>query len=293
MGNRRVRANFIRNTPELRHARIFRFFGFLFKTIMGVGMFWGISLGLIAWHDYLITCEYFVAKKVNVTGNSILLREKILETAGICDEINILSVNIYEARKKLLANPWITEARVSRDLPESLHIVVSEQMPCSIIDLGRKYILNTEGIIFKELNPADPVKLPVVHGLDFADIPAKNKPGSHAFNAVMEVLKIGCAEDSPFPVRWVERIDVDREIGITLFAPGFETISVNRIKLGFDNYRVKFARIKYILSYLKKNKKSYIESIDVNNIKCVVVNPGKENTDSGVDERSAINSKEV
>ncbi len=120
-----------------------------------------------------------------------------------------------------------------------------------------------------------------------------------AFDAVMDLLRLGQNNESPIPAKFIERIEVDRELGITLklnqhadaaaYNP-FEMnnkVSVTRlrvVKLGYNNYMLKYERLKQILIYLKehynelflskgKEKEFFkIDSIDLNNLNRVVIN---------------------
>jgi len=238
----------------------------------------------------------------------LLSKEEILKEVQIFEGINILAVNLSKARKRLLANPWIAEARISRVLPSEIHVIINEHKPFAILDLGRKFILNSRGELFKEWEPSDPGGLPVVAGLGYADIPAyprnRGDVSGVAFEAVMDVLRLGEEEESPVPNRFVERIEVDREMGITLkigsnprfepakgLEPTRDPFEINNkaarlriIKLGYNNYIMKYERLKQILVYIKthynelslnkeKEKGLFrIDSIDLNNLNRIVIN---------------------
>jgi cell division protein FtsQ len=63
---------------------------------------------------------------------------------------------------------------------------------------------------------------------------------------------------------------VDREIGLTVYA--FDRIKA--IKIGYDDYTDKYAKLKNVLLFLKKGDGfSHLESIDLNNLNRIVVNP--------------------
>ena len=60
---------------------------------------------------------------------------------------------------------WIAEAEVSRELPSTIRIGIKEQKVLAVIDLKRKFLINTAGEIFKEVSATDPDNLPIVSGL--------------------------------------------------------------------------------------------------------------------------------
>ena len=231
-----------------------------------------VSLLFVFSYDFLTQCNYFKAKALAVTGIHRLTQEKVLQQAKITKGVNIFSVNLIKVRKRLLAQPWIEDAQVSRDLPTGIDIRIKEQDPLAILDIGRKFIINTQGEIFKEMDASDQCHLPVISGLQFSDINVKGEPRSAPFDAVMKVLVLGQKSESILPCKSIRRIDVDREMGLTIYA--FDHI--REIKIGYNDYPSKYEMLKDVLFYLEKDSGfSHLESIDLNNLNRIVVNPAK------------------
>lgn len=260
----------------------------------------------IFWHDFLTQCDYFKAENIIIEGNELIPDEEILKETQLYKGINILAINLSKTRKKLLTHPWIAEARVARVLPSEIHIIINEHKPFAILNLGRQFILNSEGEIFKEWEDSDPNDLPVVTGINYADLPAhpgnssRSGEGSgRVFDALMDLLQLGEETESVIPNRLIEHIEVDREMGITLKLKEYakiktrhrlkkrSDISVSRlriIKLGYNDYRIKYERLKTILFYLKENSNllpldkerrkgfSKIDSVDLNNLNRIIIN---------------------
>ena len=152
--------------------------------------------------------------------------------------------------------------------------------------MGRRFLINDNGEIFKEWRAADPEGLPVITGLEYSDIFIPVPSGSNNWNrkiarldsqwcntifaAVMDVLHLGKSAESILPNREIRQIQVDREIGLTVYAFN----KVKAIRLGYDNYQDKYNLLKKVLLYIKKIKdfKDYI-SIDLNNFNRIIVNP--------------------
>ena len=213
----------------------------------------------------------------------MLSEKQILEQAQLKKGINIISVNLSMVRKRLLAHSWISDAEVSRDLPSGIHIKIKEHQPLAILDLGRKFLINTSGEIFKEMAVSDPDQLPLVRGLSFSDITTSDKPRSIPFKAVMNVLELGQKCKSVLPYKLIKKIRVDREMGLTIYA--FDR--VREIKIGYNDYTDKYDKLKNIIAHLKKRQGfSHIESIDLNNLNRIVIHPAKK-------ESSARGHKEV
>ncbi len=270
MVRKHIRRNHYKNRAAKMRAKIIRGLTFCLKAVAVVAVLHLVSFLFILCHDFLTQCDYFRTENLVVTGADRLSEEQVIKQAGLNKGINILSVNLSITRKKLLAHSLIVEAEVSRELPSSINIRIKEQKPFAILDLGRKFVINANGEIFKEMDASDPVNLPIISGLEFADINVRGKSRSIPYNAVMNILELGQKPESVIPIKIINRIHVDREIGLTVYA--FERIKA--IKIGYDDYTGKYAKLKNVLLFLEKREGfSHLESIDLNNLNRIVINP--------------------
>jgi cell division protein FtsQ len=270
LGRKHTRRNYYKNSAAKKRNRIIKRVVLSVKTAAVIAALLLLSFVFIFSYDFLTQCDYFKAEKLVVTGTGRLSEEQVLEQAQIKKGINIISVNLSMTRKRLLAHSWITEADVSRDLPTGISIRIKEHQPLAVLDLGRKFLINTSGEIFKEMEASDPDQLPMISGLEFSDINTRDKPRSMPFNAVMNVLELGQKFKSVLPYKLIKKVQVDREMGLTIYA--FDRIK--EIKIGYHDYADKYDRLKNILAHLKKRRGfSYLESIDLNNLNRIVVHP--------------------
>ena len=283
----------------------------------------GTSLLLILAYDAVTQSSYFEARTITLQGNQRFSKETILRRAGLKLHDNILSVNLNMLRCKLISHPWIAGAEIQRELPDAIHIQVKERVPIAIVDLSGSapaaneeagvaaslFYLDESGEIFKPVDPSDKVKVPLVTGLALSDIDFNDESPSRFFGATMEMLRLSRFHQEVIPLQAVERIDVDRETGLTLYAlfrphnlpvtPAFTGIGETReqasrmavaIKVGFGNYGSKYSRLGDIVSYLKKEGGFLnLQSIDLNDSDRVVVRlspagqPGKRSVAGGHD----------
>ncbi len=274
MKRKRTRRNFYKNSPAKQQANIMEYFKASLKILAGIAALLLVSFTFIFGYDFLTQTVYFKAKSFNVTGIGKLTKEQVLEQARLDQGVNILSVNLSKVRKRLIAHLWIAEAEVSRELPSKIHIRIKEQKALAVIDLERKFLINIDGEIFKEVSATDPDDLPIVSGLKFSDINVLEETRSLPFDAVMQILKLGQNPHSLLPNTLIKRIHVDREIGLTIHAPAFASGMISTIKIGYHDYPGKYAGLKNVLTYIKKrNEFSRLVSIDLNNIDRIVVLP--------------------
>lgn len=265
-----------------------RYWKMLFNFLTRVACITAISLSLIFMYDFFTQWHFFKAEHIIVKGTVRLSETEILKRAQLKEGMNILSVNLSKARKRLLTHTWIADAAVHREFPSKIHIKITEHRPVAVLDLGRKFIINADGEIFKEWSLSeDRDFLPLVTGLAPSDADDAGKLRGTAFHAVMEILRLGIQPGVIIPNRLIKEIRVDREMGITLqvaFGPEFGTgwllpanyrntaIRLNEIKMGYNNYPEKYGGLKNVLFYMgEKQKFVNIDSIDLNNLNRIVV----------------------
>jgi cell division protein FtsQ len=215
--------------------------------------------------------DYFRAKTISVNGYSRLSEETVLTQAQLSPGDNLLAVNLRLVRKRLLAHPWIATARVSREIPETIHIYIEEHAGMAIVDLGRKFLLNGGGKIFKEYEREDPRGLPVVTGITYSDLSLGDDTQGPAMTHVLDVLRISRVKGSVIPYKDIKEVHWDPEMGISL------TIWNDKrtIKLGVGRFEVKYSRLEQLLPHLKRNPDwRNFSTLDLNNPDRVVMRLG-------------------
>jgi cell division protein FtsQ len=306
LGKKQVRKNYYKKSRAQRRQRVISRFLIGFKIMLLMGGTAGTSLLLILAYDAVTQSSYFEARTITLQGNQRFSKETILRRAGLKLHDNILSVNLNALRCRLISHPWIAAAEIERELPDVIHIQVKERVPIAIVDLsqparmatheragvaGRLFYLDEGGEIFKPVDPSDKVKVPVVTGLALSDIDFNDESRSRLFKAAMEVLRLSRVHQKVIPLHTFERIHVDGQTGLTLYAlfeprnlpvtPAFTGKADERqlasrgavaIKIGFGDYGSKYSRLGDIVSYLKKERGFLnLQSIDLNDSDRVVV----------------------
>lgn len=269
MRNRYRRDSAIRRRKRARSRRLFLNF---LAGILGVAL---MGLFFIFCHDIVLQSPYFKVTSLEVTGNKRLSIQKILEEARIKPDTNVLLVNLALSRKHLLSHPWIAWAEITRELPGRLNIVIREHQPLAILDMGRKFLINLEGKIFKEYSDSDSVELPIIEGVDFSDLDQDDLPRSTHYDAVLSLLEMSRNPDSILSGHQIRQISVDRDEGITLFpTESIQGFNVNAVKIGYQDYSEKLVRLEKIIAYFKANKLIQgIDWVDLRQTNRVVIRP--------------------
>ncbi|WP_373501643.1 cell division protein FtsQ/DivIB [Desulfococcus sp.] len=234
-----------------------------------------LSVFFLILYRELTEWRYFETKQILVTGNSRISEKEIILQAGVEPGTNLVQLNLSAVRKQLLAHPWIEDAQVEWRVPSAVGITVREHQPLAVFDIDRRYTVNVQGKIFKIWDGTEPDHLPVVEGLKFSDLGISGISHSIPFNTVMDVLTSGKSSDCVIPNEMIQRVLLDRELGVTLLiVPNEKTYNINEIKLGYEGYPVKYERLQDLLNYLKHRQNGImIDSVNLTNPDRIVIAP--------------------
>ncbi len=287
---RRYRKNRRKDSPATVRARRIARAAKIFKATAVVVSIFAMSALFVFGHDLMTQCDYFKADKIVIEGAAKLSTQEIMEQAGIYDGMNILAVNLKVARKKLMTHPWIENAQVGRELPDTVFIRITEQDPLAVLDLGAKFVMNQRGEIFKAWEPSDPDNLPRVTGLSFSDMRTAGEKGSMLFESVMDVLIMGLESDCVVPNSVIRRIDVDRHMGVSLYASAEKKV----IRLGFEDYDGKYALLEKVIFHIKAQQSfTDYNSIDLTNPDSIVVFPAKNDEQTEKIQKTVAKNKKA
>jgi len=243
----------------------------LFKSAFFALLIGVMSLSFIFVHDVITQCDYFRADTISVEGCERLTEKQILDAAKIKEGDNFVSMNLRTIRERLLVHPWIAKAEIVRTPSGIIAISVLEQKPLAVVDFGKRFLINEDGVIFKEAEASEVAGLPVMSGIDYSDWKASETPGAPFLSSVLEILRAGCTPDGVLTNDSIKHILIDREVGLTLQVEG----PVRMVKLGYGNYDVKCSRLGRILSYLATDTNiPFIEELDLRNPDSIVARPG-------------------
>jgi cell division protein FtsQ len=89
---------------------------------------------------------------VEISGNSMVSDNEIRALLDLRHGQNILRMDTGELGRRLMSLDRIKYARIKRNFPDSLYVVVQEVEPAGyLIRDGARYVVTTEGEIFQGL----------------------------------------------------------------------------------------------------------------------------------------------
>jgi cell division protein FtsQ len=120
--------------------------------------------GVIAW---VVSSPMFQVDRLRVRGAARLSGAEIETLLSGLRGRNILAVDLEHFRRRALESPWVAAATLSRVLPSTVDIEVTERVPIAIARFGGQlYLVDGAGVIVDEFGPDyREFDLPIVDGL--------------------------------------------------------------------------------------------------------------------------------
>jgi len=248
----------------------------------GFGLF---NLMLIFSHDWITQTHRLGIRSVSITGCERLTPEQVKAQANLAHAGNILAVNLATTRKRLLAHPWIADAQVTRAIPDRLQIHIREQTCLAVLKIEqRRFFMNAQGHVFKELDAHESLDVPIVSGLTYTDIGLRMEDPTAVMRSVMKLLRPRKRSERHTLVDRIKEIHADPVLGLTVFlADDRRAQGYRSVIFGFDQFDEKYATYQKIDAYLKK-RQGYAgyRSMDLNNLNRIVVHPLTTGAGAGI-----------
>lgn len=152
---------------ESRAMRVLRaLVGFVMVVAIGGGVAWGAR-------RYVKTSSRFAVGEIVTSGGKRRSPDELAVIADVAKGQNVFSVDLDRARARLLADPWIAEASLARQLPGTIFVHVVEREAAGVLSTtggGDTYLVTREGAIIKRLELGDPTDLDVVTGVPVSQL---------------------------------------------------------------------------------------------------------------------------
>ena len=221
---------------------------------LGVGLLLVISISLgAAWgaRRYAMTTSRFGIEAIDVRGARRLTTDQVTTLAGIHTGQNIFTVDIPAAEQRLLKDPWVRTARITRQLPRGLAVELTENEARAMASIGKALFLVTRsGEPFKLLDASDPYDIPIITGISDANL-ARDRPREiDRIKLGLEVL--GHYERLPLSHAFApQEVHVDADGSVTL-SVGRQGVS---LKLGKGPWLTKLRMAERVMSKVQAQGK--------------------------------------
>jgi cell division protein FtsQ len=119
-----------------------------------------LLLGLSTWA--LTYTSLFQAHHIRVTGVNVLTPDEVRGLGEVDASTNVVHVDRDAVVSRLEASPWVADASVLVELPDTLELRITERRPIGLIDaLGEHGVLSSDATVLP-MAPGVPDGLPAV-----------------------------------------------------------------------------------------------------------------------------------
>jgi cell division septal protein FtsQ len=217
------------------------------KLLVGGMLVVGLT-GLMFWtvYRYALTTPRFAIQNVEVSGNQRLNRSRVMDIAGIRLGQNIFATDTLTLQRRLLDEPWVHTAQVTRDIPSTLRIKLTEHEAAALASVDDTlFLVTNEGEPFRQVTPGETFDLPLITGLSSAELARDRKREVERIGMATEVLRQYMRlEQSRVHVAQEVHLADDGRVTLIVGARGLH------LELGRDNFRKKLQMAGRVLAEL-------------------------------------------
>jgi cell division protein FtsQ len=233
-----------------------RFVGQVFaalKLAAGLAVVIGVAVAVAySVHRYALTTPRFALKTVDLVGAKRLTSSRIEQLGGLERGKNLFALDAEGAERKILEDPWVGSVRITRELPSTLKVEITERDAAAAAAIGdRIYLVTSEGEPFKLLESDDPTDLPVVSGIGPEELARDRARALERLKAALSLIKQYEKQPSS-RVSPVEEVHLAPS-GDVVLTVGKDGIS---LELGREPFARKLAMAEEVLSNLRKKGKA-------------------------------------
>lgn len=201
-----------------------------------------LAAGMIGTFYGIVQAPYFGLRETVVKGCKEINDRDVLSLAALQPSVSILAVNREKVARRVKQNPWVREVSVGLELPDRIIIQVHERAVRAIVK-GKDglYLMDTAGNVFKRVERHDEVDFPVITGHE-------NEAARNALFPTTVAFLNKLAETKTHPnIQDVAAVHLDALAGLSVV-----TTSGLYLKLGFDRYDEKLARLATVMADLER-----------------------------------------
>jgi cell division protein FtsQ len=189
---------------------------------------------------------------VQVEGNARRTARQIATLAGAAPGKNVFAVDLRVAEQSVESDSWVEHASVTRELPSTIRINVTEREARALFVLGGElFLVDGKGNAFKTLGEGDPSDLPVITGIAPEQVAQDREGVTQRLRRMVDLLgeleRVGI--DRRYPVQEV-RVGADDTVTVVI---GTDAVT---LELGRPPYRAKVEQADRILVEVARRKAS-------------------------------------
>ena len=196
-----------REKRQVAMARRRMLFG-VFAALAALLMIWGL---VALWRAPIFRIE-----SIEVRGNSHLSESAVLKLAAIPSGATFMRFDATAAESRLLRDPWVASAEVTRRLPGVATIVVGERVAAAVIDAGgtNLWLVDAQGYWLGKLKSQDATGLVTVRDIDSLKPTAGERTNSSEVRNALAVIR-GLSPEMKKQLKTISAATIDKTALIT------------------------------------------------------------------------------
>lgn len=205
--------------------------------------------------------DYFRLADIRVSSAVHVSKSDFLSFIHARPGQNIFSVNLTDVANQVVSHPWIKGAVVRRELPDTLVVEIAERQAVALLQMERLYLVDADGVAFKQLDEGDPRDLPLLTGF------AKEAFQDGGQTARRQATKLGEAVQL---LLLSERLAVfsEAEISEIRYDPvgGFSLVTMEKgmlVHFGYGDYENKLKRLAAVAAALNGRLQAEARVVDL------------------------------
>jgi cell division protein FtsQ len=122
-------------------------------------------------HRYALNSPRFSIQAIELSGGDRVGLDELKKLGGFDMGTNLFALDTERAARRLLENPWIEQAKLTRKLPSVLKVELVTREAAALAAIADKlYLVTRSGEPFKELEGPDPRDLPLITGASIENL---------------------------------------------------------------------------------------------------------------------------
>ncbi len=150
-------------------------------------------VALVAGSVAVYRSQVFDVRTVEVLGATHSAPEVVIARAAVPPDATLLRFSADAIKKRVLADPWVKDATITRSFPHTLRIRLDERVALGVVDTGAgAFVVDREGFVLAEQSAEATTTLPTFRDTPGLDLKVGRKSTSEVLaNALAALSGIG------------------------------------------------------------------------------------------------------
>jgi cell division protein FtsQ len=236
-----------------RMVRYGGYIGLVVLAAVGYRLSGPIVLAAASLRDFVLENQYFSVREIQVRGADKVSGNEIVTIAGLRQGMSIWKVELDRIEKKIAKHPWVRRVLVRREFPSRIIIDVEERTPKAIVAVRKLYYVDADGALFKEVEPGENVKFPLLTGLRAEDVMAADPAVRRRIRDAMRLAELMAQRSHS-----LSEIHFDALDRLVVYTTSYPVA----LQMGWGDWDEKLDRMERLLS-LWKGHEERLASLDM------------------------------